>query len=901
MTSSDIRRKFLDFFKTKGHVVVPSDLLMPGNDPTVLFTGAGMNQFKEQFMGKNITYTRAATCQKCLRTGDLDNVGRTPRHHTFFEMLGNFSFGDYFKKEAIQWAWEFMTDVLRIPSEKLWVSVYSDDDEAYGIWKDHIGIDPKKIVKLGDHDNFWPADAPLNGPNGPCGPCSEIFYDRGFQEGCGRKDCDPSCDCGRFVEVWNLVFTQFERKPDGKLEPLPARNIDTGMGLERITAVVCDAASNFDTDLFLPLTEKVKQLTGKTDTVSLNIVADHARSAVFAINDGVSPSNEKRGYVVRKLIRRAWLKGNFGEGPFIYKLVSEITSMFKDIYPGIEENKEHIAAIIEGEEKRFNETLKDAEPVLEEMISSGKGFVSGEDVFKLVDTYGMPSEVIKDMCEARGVTADLDDFQVFMERRKEQSRKGSDMSCEFIFKPDDFKDAPRSVSSQELPLKATITFMVKSGKVTDVMVEGSCGEITTSPESGVFYSESGGQVGDKGVISKGESRMLIVNTLASDGRKIHQVSVESGSFSRGDSVEIDLDIAKKKRVAMNHTATHLMQAALRSVLGSHVKQSGSMVDHRRLRFDFTHLKKLSVREVSKVEELVNGWIEEGIGVCVEEKDIQTAKGEGALSFFGEKYADMVRVVKVGERSMELCGGTHVENTCEIRLFKIVSESSVASGVRRIEAVTGDDAEEWVTNKLKENLASLEDKREYLPESQPDDMLSEARNMADGRIEMNAAALKRFDEIILPGLMLITQKAEKEMKKAAKSKESDALEELKMRINDAAENPRMVGSTKLVSGIFPAADMGLLRKAASYAEKTAPDSVIILGGGAGEKAYMVCTVSSFFLGKGLSAREIVCSAASEIDGSGGGKDSFAQAGGKRPEGLEKAVEKAVKFIEMKQEG
>ena len=901
MNSSDIRRKFLEFFQTKGHVVVPSDLLMPGNDPTVLFTGAGMNQFKEQFMGKNVTYTRAATCQKCLRTGDLDNVGRTPRHHTFFEMLGNFSFGDYFKKEAIEWGWEFLTDVLGISTDKLWVSVYHNDEEAYGIWKNHIGLDAAKIVKLGDHDNFWPQDAPLNGPNGPCGPCSEIFYDKGLEHGCGKKGCDPSCDCDRFVEVWNLVFTQFERKPDGRLEALPARNIDTGMGLERITAVVSGADSNFGTDLFVPLISKIKEITGKTDTTALRVVADHARAAVFAINDGVSPSNEKRGYVVRKLIRRAWLKGNSKGGAFIYKLVPDITRMFRDVYPGMEENTGHIAAIIEAEETRFNETLKEAEPVLESMISSGKREISGEDVFKLVDTYGMPPEVIKEMCEARGVSACMEGFKVFMEKRKEQSRRGSDMSCDFIFKPDAFKDAPRQEFSSEVPLKTGIVFMVKAGKPAGEMEEGDCGEILLFPGSSVFYAESGGQVGDKGIISKAGNRMRVVNTLVSDGRKIHQVTVESGSFALGDAVEIDLDMEKKSKSSMNHTATHLLQAALRAVLGAHVKQSGSLVDHRRLRFDFTHLKKVSAKEVCRVEDIVNGWIEDGIDTCIEEKNIAKAKEEGALSFFGEKYGDTVRVVKVGERSMELCGGTHVNNTSEIKLFKIVSESSVASGIRRIEAFTGDDAAEWVRGKLKEMLGSLEGKHGYIEGDQSLETLSEARNIADGRVEMTRDVLKRFDEIIMPGLIKLAEKVEKEEKKAERSKESDIFSELKTGIDDAIETRRMAGNVKIVSCVFRSSDMGLLRKAVQYAQKASPDSVVILGGAAEDKAYIVCSVPDNKLSLGLSAKDIVSCAASEIDGSGGGKDNFAQAGGKAPEGLARAVDKAFKFIEMKQEG
>lgn len=901
MNSSEIRRKFLDFFKAKGHVVAQSDLLVPANDPTLLFTGAGMNQFKEQFMGKNVTFQRAASCQKCLRTGDLDNVGRTPRHHTFFEMLGNFSFGDYFKKEAIEWAWQFLTVEMGIPADRLWVSVYKDDDEAYRIWKDHMALDPARIVKMGDHDNFWPADAPLKGPNGPCGPCSEIFYDKVPGKGCGSAKCDPSCDCGRFVEIWNLVFTQFERKPDGRLIPLPARNIDTGMGLERITAVMQGVASNFETDLFRPLTEKVRQLTGKTDPAVLNVVADHLRAAVFAISDGVSPSNEKRGYVVRKLIRRAWLKGNSGEGAFIYKMVPDVTRMFKDVYPSLEENREHIAAIVEGEEIRFNETLKEARPVFEEMISLEKGVLRGEDIFKLVDTYGMPLEVIQDMCDDRGVSARMEEFEGFMEKRKEQSRKGSDISCDFIFKPDSFKDAPRPSFSQELPLKASLAFMVKGGVRADVMGEGDCGEVVTSPSSALFYPESGGQTGDKGTISSKGAKMLVVNTILADGRKIHQVTVESGSFSKGDEVCLDLDTSKKSRTAMNHTATHLLQAALRGVLGQNVRQSGSLVDHRRLRFDFTNLKKLSHRQIVEVERLVNGWVEDGIGVCIEEKDIVSAKEEGALSFFGEKYSDVVRVVKVGEKSMELCGGTHVENTRDIRLFKIVAESSVASGIRRIEAVTGDEAEEWIKRKLSEMLRELEGKREFISAEDPEEAISEARNIVDGRTAVSGAVIERLDEYIFPALAEIREKAEKEIKKAEKSRENDVFSEIRTKVEDAASDPRAIKNVKVVSGIFPAADMTLLRKAVTCAEKIARDAVVILAGGTGDKAYIACSVPQVLAGRGFSAREIVSRAAGEIEGSGGGKETFAQAGGKRPEGLSDALESAFKFIEMKQEG
>ncbi len=896
MTASEIRQKYLEFFKEKGHTVVASDLLVPRNDPTLLFTGAGMNQFKEQFMGKNVTYTRAATSQKCLRTGDLENVGKTPRHHTFFEMLGNFSFGDYFKKEAIVWAWEFMTEVMGIPAEKLWISVYKDDAEAYGIWLNEVCIPAGRIVKLGEHDNFWPADAPAKGPNGPCGPCSEIFYDWGEAAGCGEKDCDPSCDCGRFVEVWNLVFTQFERKPDGKLDPLPNKNIDTGMGLERIASVIQDVRTNFDTDIFVPLIDSIKKVTPDLPQPSLNLIADHIRAATFCIGDGVSPSNEKRGYVVRKLIRRAWLKGKT-EGPFLFNLVPLVAGLFREVYPELEEKREHLAAIVEEEERRFKDTLQASMPVFENMIEGGAKELKGDQVFKLVDTYGMPFEIIEDLCEEKDIKVQRDEFDVLMEQRKEQSRKGSDMESEFIFQPDLFNDAPRPEFSDDMPLDASVAFLVKDGSDGDTLNEGDSGELITDPQSSVFYPESGGQVGDKGSLTGENGSMRILNTLQSDGRKIYHVRVESGSVKEGEKVKLDLDADKKTKTAMNHTATHLLQAALMAVLGGHIKQSGSLVDHRRLRFDFTHMKKLSDRELLKVEAKVNGWISEKIDVCKEEKSIKQAKEEGALSFFGEKYGDTVRVVTVGENSKELCGGTHVENTGEIGLFKITAESSVASGIRRVEAVTGEEVQGWIRDSLKSMLENIRG-TEGADSVSHEEIIGEAQDIADGRIGIDSGLIEKFDTKFRPELLGIKEKLEKTAKKMKKQKQAGAFDELKIKMDDAAENPESINGVAVLSCLFGDVDMQVLRRAASYLEKRSATSVVLLGGSGDGRAYLVCAVPKDLSQQGISAKEMVGSIAGNIGGSGGGTETFAQAGGGSPEGLEKAIEEAKKYIEQR---
>jgi alanyl-tRNA synthetase len=901
MMSGEIRKRFLDFFETRGHTIVQSDLLIPKGDPTLLFTSAGMNQFKEQFMGRNITFRRAASCQKCLRTADLEKVGKTPRHHTFFEMLGNFSFGDYFKKEAIKWGWEFMTREMGLPEERLWVSVYDEDDESYKIWLNEIKVPAERIVKLGAHDNFWPADAPTKGPNGPCGPCSEIFYDWGEDKGCGKETCDPSCECGRFVEVWNLVFTEFDRKPDGSLEPLPNKNIDTGMGLERMASVMQGVMTNFETDLFSPIVDQIKETLGgagsKMPIENIYLIADHVRAAVFAIADGVSPSNEKRGYVVRKLIRRAYLMGG-RKGPFLYNVIPRVTSVMKEVYPEVEEKREHISAIVKEEEKRFGDTLDAAMPVLDGMISGGSRTLSGEQVFKLVDTYGLPLDVIEEEAAQKGVVLDTKGFGKLMEERKEQSRRGSAISAEFIFQPDRFADAPRPSYSDDLPLESKLEFILTEEKVSDEIREGDYAEVITSPQSSKFYAEAGGQVGDTGTILKPGGQMDITNTFEADGRKVFHVVVRKGSFKTKDRVTLDLDSAKKERTARNHTATHLLQAALRRVLGEHVKQSGSLVDDKKLRFDFTHMRKLSDRELRKVEDMVNAWIGKGISVSGEAKALKEAKDEGALSFFGEKYADIVRVVSIGGQSKELCGGTHVDNTRDIEVMKIVSESSVASGIRRIEAVTGENARKWLKDALKGLLDDLRSASGGAEPELEEEIKHYAADIISGASAIDAGVMRDFDEKIKPAISKMREHLEKTAKKLKKEKEAGVFSGVKKELDTAADNPVVLGKINFIPLVLEGLDMALLRKAAGYLEKKVRSSVILLGSSKDDKAYLICAVTSDLAEADMDAREIIDSVAGSIGGSGGGKETFAQAGGKKPEGLQDAVEKAKNIIEKR---
>lgn len=743
MKHADIRNKYLDFFKAKGHALVPSDSLVPAGDKSLLFTSAGMAQFKNEFMGHIKDFTRAVTCQKCMRTGDLENVGKTAYHHTFFEMLGNFSFGDYFKDEAIAWAWEFLKDVLKVPEKRLWASVYEEDDEAYNIWKDKIQIPQDRIVKLGQKDNFWPSEAKDKGPNGPCGPCSEIFYDYGEDAGCGKAGCSPACSCGRFVEIWNLVFTQFERRDDGTLVPLPNKNIDTGMGLERLCAVMQGVRNNFETDIFSDIIEAIiaesgigDQSFGSGDSTKpakeyyrfdIYKIADHIRAITFAIADGVAPSNEERGYVIRSLIRRAMMcaKKIGVEKAFLYKLVYTVASSMQEPYPELMKEHQDIAAVIKTEEEKFLKTLENGISIttgtLNMLSDSGLKEISGNMVFELYDTHGIPLEIIKETATAQGYDVDEDGFNNLMQIQRETSRKSSKMQGE-IFATGLIKARTEFIGYDAFESSANVIEMMDKNGRSIKEADISTGLVEIILDRSVFYGESGGQVGDKGKISKPGAEVIIKKAGKVQDAIVLIGNIEKGDIRVGDKVKAEIDIGYRLAIARNHTATHLLQKALRKVLGEHVKQQGSLVTADRLRFDFTHSKALTDDELSSVEELVNKDIKDNHNVRVEETSLQDAKSSGALAFFGDKYNQKVRVVYAGTDSRELCGGTHLENTLDIELFRISHEGSVASGIRRIEACTADRAREWEAEHKKKE----QDKERILEEKKQEKFLEKKR-------------------------------------------------------------------------------------------------------------------------------------------------------------------------------
>jgi len=692
----------MEFFSARDHRLVESDSLIPRGDPTLLFSGAGMNQFKDYFLGIRKDMKRAASCQKCLRTGDLDKVGRTPYHHSFFEMLGNFSFGDYFKQEAISWAWEFLTREIKIPREKLRVSVFKDDWDAFEIWRKDIGLMPGRIAQLGEDSNFWPAGVIQNGPNGPCGPCSEIFYDQGEANGCGRAECSVTCDCGRFAEIWNLVFTQFDRQSDGTLKPLANQNIDTGMGLERLACVAQGKKYNYEIDLFKPLLSEIEKRiikgdeNNRTDRYAL---CDHIRAVTFAIGDGAYPSNEGRGYVIRKLIRRAlWKAKRLGMMcPVLWELVPAVRKAMGSAYAQLAEEEHYTQEVIKNEEERFMRTLDKGLKLIEHT----KRFTS-DDVFLLYDTYGFPVELTQSIAAERQNPFEMDRFEELMDEQRERAKQSSKISAT-VFSVDTLKEtlARRSVGGtkfdgyERLDVKgARAKLLVNAeGAVCEELGEGEQGLLVTDRTP--FYAESGGQVGDQGEYAVINRRAFgdVLDTFKKDDIYFHRIWVAKGFVGIKDTLNFKVDSEKRRRTMYNHTATHLLHAGLRSILGEHVRQLGSVVEPSRLRFDFSHFKVLSTDEKEKVERLVTEQIQKSVAVNVSVKDLSMAKKDGAIAFFGEKYGKQVRVITVGSFSKELCGGTHVKNTQEIGAFKITSECSVGSGVRRIEAVTSLGVEE----------------------------------------------------------------------------------------------------------------------------------------------------------------------------------------------------------------
>ena len=879
METNVIRRKFLSFFEKKGHSLFPSDSLVPEDDPTLLFTGAGMNQFKDMFLGKGTLGVKSATtCQKCIRTGDIENVGKTPMHHTFFEMLGNFSFGDYFKLEAIEMAWEFMLNEMKLPEERLSVSIYLDDEESYGIWLKKIGVPEDKIYRFGEKENFWPANAPSDGPNGPCGPCSEIFYDRGEDVGCGRKECAPDCDCGRFVEVWNLVFTQFDRKDGGVLEPLPNKNVDTGMGLERMASVMQDVSTNFEIDIFKPIIQNISEITevkydSQTENGKLmNRIADHIRAIIFCISDGVLPSNEGRGYVERRLLRRAVRDGlKLGkEECFLYKLVPIIADVMHEAYSEIKQRRENIARIIKNEEERFHETLfmgnKRLDELMEGLRRSGQKRLSGQDAFQLYDTFGFPFEMTKSILEKSGLNVDESGFEREMEKQREQARSSTQMTGNI------FDEGPIGIIKEtakettflgyeNCEIESRVIGLIIDEKLVKAADTGQ--EVHIVLDQTPFYAEAGGQVGDTGIVQTKNSKVEVSNTKKSNDIIVHIGKVVEGKIKTNENVTCVIDKGRRAAIKRNHSATHLLHYTLRQVVGQHAEQSGSLVAPERLRFDFHHFEGIKKDEIARIEELMNERIMENTPVATEEMALDKARKAGATALFGEKYGENVRVVSIGDYSQELCAGTHVKNTGEIGLFKITSESSIAAGIRRLEAVTGNDALTRIRQKEK--------------------TLDRLCNVLDVQENM---AVQRAEE-----LMLQVRDLRKDVQKAKKEGTREFSSEL-------IANAREISGVKIVTEVIEGVDIDDLRKTVDSLKESLGSVAIVLGTTEDGKVTLITSLSNDLVKKGLHAGNIARDIAKIVGGGGGGRADMAQAGGQLPDKINEAIDLGFRIIQEK---
>jgi alanyl-tRNA synthetase len=877
MTGNDIRKKFLDFFASKKHTVVASDSLVPKDDPTVLFTTAGMQQFKRQFLGYIEDYTRATTSQKCLRTDDLEQVGKTDFHHTFFEMLGNFSFGDYFKKEAIAWAWEFLTQTLSIPQEKLWVSVYKDDTEAEEIWLKDVGVAPARLVRLGDKSNFWPSEAKEKGPNGPCGPCSEIFYDYGVNVNCAQGNtCGPDCNCGRFSEVWNLVFTQFNRKEGGVLEPLPNKNIDTGMGLERLTAVMQGKKNNFETDLFKPIMTAVSALDSAHKNISLmekRIIADHLRAIVFGIYDGVVPSNEGRGYVIKKLIIDitdiALKTGN--QKPVIFTLVPSVALAMRQAYPEISDKTDNIAGIIRNVEEAYIKVRRDRLPELKSAIDKAKSdpVELGQVMFTYRDTYGLTVPTILTVMEEINILAGMRaqaevEFKKHMERQQKQSRASSKMTGD-VFTDNSFDlNVPKTqfMGYDHSESTSTILKMYIEDRAVNEVSAGDFVKIILDRTP--FYAESGGQVGDSGFISHDQNRIRVTDTQKINDVYIHSGNVENGFFKVNDQIHAAIDLERRLAVMRHHTVTHLLQAGLRHVLGSHVQQQGSLVADDRLRFDFTHHKAITAEEITRVEEYVNGCVLNCDTVTKDILPIEEARKSGALAFFAEKYGKTVRVVSVGNYSKEFCGGTHLDSTGQIGFFKITAESAIAQGIRRLEAKAGTCSFNYVAG--------------------------QERQLAEMARILKAPVTELVDR-------LHTQtKRLKQMEKELERFRFEAVQSSFDAVLNGAET--LHNGAKMISHSFQDVDMALLRKVSDALKQKVKSSIILLGARTEDNASILIAVTDDLVKKGVKADEMITEIAPLINGSGGGRPQLAQAGSKDVDKVSQAMVLARKIIKEK---
>ena len=860
LTGKQIRQMFIKYFEDKGHTHVASSSLVPYNDPTLLFTNAGMNQFKDVFLGlEKRDYTRATTAQKCVRAGgkhnDLDTVGRTARHHTFFEMLGNFSFGDYFKRDAIANAWGFLTEELKLPKDQLYITIYKDDDEAHDLWREIADVPEERIIRLGEKDNFWQM-----GETGPCGPCSEIHIDRGAEHACNHPDgCALGvCDCDRWLEIWNLVFMQYNRDENGVLTPLPRPSIDTGMGLERITSVIQNVNSNYDTDLIYPLIEKVEEISGKKYDrgdagFPFRVIADHARSCTFLICDGVLPSNEGRGYVLRRILRRAVRLGkSIGiEGAFLYKFSAKVAEMMGEDYPELLEKLSFIEKVIKTEEERFQMTLNDGIRIVDDTIArlkaEGKTEIDGPTAFTFYDTYGFPIDLTQDMAAESGMTVDEKGFEAAMQAQRELSKKSKkditawDLAFTVKEQLGDL-DKTEFVGYDQLAVETTLAGMIADGQKITEAEEGQ--EVYVVLPTTPFYAMSGGQAGDHGVITGATGKIVVDSTeKMPDGKYVHH-GVVSGTIDAGETVTAQVDAAVRQATARNHTATHLLHKALREVLGDHVHQAGSSVDGQRLRFDFSHLTAVTDAELAQVEQKVNEVILQAIPVNIFETGIEEAKKLGFTALFGEKYGDVVRCVQAGDYSMELCGGTHVKNISEIGLFKVVSEGAVAAGVRRIEAVTGMGAYQYALQK--EQLVA------ELSRS-----LKSAEKDIVGRVEQLAAQNKELEKEIA------------QLHAAASKNQVDGL----------LDNVKEVNGVKVLACEVEAADMNSLRDMSDMFRDKLQSGVVVLGAKSDSGVNLIVAATKDLTQRGIHAGKMVKEIAKVTGGGGGGRPDMAQAGGK----------------------
>ncbi|WP_333685713.1 alanine--tRNA ligase, partial [Enterocloster lavalensis] len=869
---NELRRMFLEFFESKGHLAMKSFSLVPHNDNSLLLINSGMAPLKPYFTGQEIPpRKRVTTCQKCIRTGDIENIGKTARHGTFFEMLGNFSFGDYFKDDAIRWTWEFLTEVVGLDPDRLYPSVYLEDDEAFRIWNEKIGIPAERIFKFGKEDNFWEHGS------GPCGPCSEVYYDRGEKYGCGKPGCTVGCDCDRFIEVWNNVFTQFDNDGKGHYTELEHKNIDTGMGLERLAVVVQGVDSLFTVDTNKALLDRVCELAHteyqkdhETD-VSLRIVADHVKSCTFMISDGIMPSNEGRGYVLRRLLRRAARHGRkLGiEGQFMAGLAATVIELSKDGYPELEDNKAMIFKVLEQEEDKFNKTIDQGLSILNDRIADmqakGENTLAGADAFKLYDTYGFPLDLTREILEEKGYGVDEDGFAAAMKEQKDKARKarkttnymGADVT---VYQSIDPAITTEFVGYNNLTAESKITVLTTEDEIVEALTDGQRGTVIT--EQTPFYGTMGGQQGDVGVITGQNGEFKVEDTIHLQGGKVGHVGVMTrGMLQSGNTVTLSVCARNRALTCQNHSATHLLQKALRLVLGEHVKQSGSYVDAGRLRFDFTHFSAMTPEELEKVEELVNQEIRAGLPVETQVMTLDEAKKTGAMALFGEKYGDSVRVVKMGDFSTELCGGTHVANTGSIASFKILSETGIAAGVRRIEALTSEG--------LMKHYEEVEKE------------LHEAAKTA----KTTPAGLSAKIEALLEEIKTLSAENEKLKSKLAKDSLGDVMNQVKE-----------VNGVKVLASQVADVDMNGLRGLGDQLKDKLGEGVVLIASVMDGKVNLMATATDGAQKKGAHAGNLIKAIAGLVGGGGGGRPGMAQAGGKNPAGVEEALKKAVEVVE-----